>query len=240
MIETFSNSSVIQNGCVLSWGPSIESKTECSFSQSTFLKSLLLPYPLNYPLLFLSLLNTPSKSLSPLQIHLGFHSTLQKMPTIFEQQPGRRSNRGGRSTCRSLSFGGVLRGARNLTAAGDKCRRNQGSREVLRRALAPPSRRPTLRWLNFRPTPSRLSNMSKAWLDVLLVLILIICYSFIQQIFCSFSFMCKSVDGWWFNEEIWFGYWFWCRISHFFVGQFIKLFQKSELLILPFVEWKLD
>ncbi|CAN1346988.1 hypothetical protein LINPERPRIM_LOCUS40950 [Linum perenne] len=37
-----------------------------------------------------------------------------------------------------------------------------GSREVLRRALMPPSKRPSLRWLNFRPTPSRLSNMSMA------------------------------------------------------------------------------
>ncbi|CAN0826390.1 hypothetical protein LINGRAPRIM_LOCUS2243 [Linum grandiflorum] len=35
-----------------------------------------------------------------------------------------------------------------------------GSREVLRRALMPSNRRPTLRWLSFRPSPSRLSNMS--------------------------------------------------------------------------------
>ncbi|KAG6591981.1 hypothetical protein SDJN03_14327, partial [Cucurbita argyrosperma subsp. sororia] len=47
-------------------------------------------------------------------------------------------------------------------AGGDKFRRNQGRREVLRRALMPPTRKPTLRWLNFRPTPSRLSNMSMA------------------------------------------------------------------------------
>ncbi|TKY66558.1 hypothetical protein E2542_SST09434 [Spatholobus suberectus] len=39
----------------------------------------------------------------------------------------------------------------------------QGNKEVLRRALAPPpTRRIGLRWLSFRPTPSRLSNMSTA------------------------------------------------------------------------------
>ncbi|CAN1243234.1 hypothetical protein LINPERPRIM_LOCUS5609 [Linum perenne] len=43
-------------------------------------------------------------------------------------------------------------------------RRNEaaGSREMLRRALKPPTRRPSLRWVNFRPSPSRLSNMSMA------------------------------------------------------------------------------
>ncbi|KAA0036871.1 uncharacterized protein E5676_scaffold110G002460 [Cucumis melo var. makuwa] len=96
------------------------------------------------------------------------------MPTIFQSQPpprrspsvaGREAGRtrAVRSTCRSLSFGGMVRGGRNLMALpGDRCRRNQGSREVLRRALMPPSRRPTLRWMNFRPTPSRLSMMSMA------------------------------------------------------------------------------
>ncbi|CAA7049616.1 unnamed protein product [Microthlaspi erraticum] len=37
---------------------------------------------------------------------------------------------------------------------------SDGSREVLRRALTPPIRRMNLRWLNFRPTPSRLCKMS--------------------------------------------------------------------------------
>ncbi|KAG6607862.1 hypothetical protein SDJN02_01017, partial [Cucurbita argyrosperma subsp. argyrosperma] len=97
------------------------------------------------------------------------------MPTIFQsqQQPASRPSHAGavreggrsrslRSNCRSLSFGGVGRGGRNVTAAGDKLRRLQGRREMLRRALTPPNRRPTLRWLNFRATPSRLSNMSMA------------------------------------------------------------------------------
>lgn len=42
----------------------------------------------------------------------------------------------------------------------DKFRRKQAKKEILRRALTPPVRRPTLRWLDFRPTPSRLRNMS--------------------------------------------------------------------------------
>ncbi|KAF4400126.1 hypothetical protein CsatB_011559 [Cannabis sativa] len=33
---------------------------------------------------------------------------------------------------------------------------------LIRRALTPPKRRMTLRWWNFRSTPSRLSNMSMA------------------------------------------------------------------------------
>ncbi|CAL1352810.1 unnamed protein product [Linum trigynum] len=50
------------------------------------------------------------------------------------------------------------------SSSHEKWRRHQaaGSREVLRRALMPASRRPSLRWVNFRPTPSRLCNMSMA------------------------------------------------------------------------------
>ncbi|KAK4373987.1 hypothetical protein RND71_004664 [Anisodus tanguticus] len=36
------------------------------------------------------------------------------------------------------------------------------NKEIIKRALAPPARRPTLRWLDFKPTPSRLCNMSAA------------------------------------------------------------------------------
>uniref|UniRef100_A0A7N0RFY5 Uncharacterized protein n=1 Tax=Kalanchoe fedtschenkoi TaxID=63787 RepID=A0A7N0RFY5_KALFE len=45
-----------------------------------------------------------------------------------------------------------------------KLKRHQAQKLVLRRALlpAPPRRRQALRWLNFRPTPSRLSRMSPA------------------------------------------------------------------------------
>ncbi|RWR84476.1 hypothetical protein CKAN_01329200 [Cinnamomum micranthum f. kanehirae] len=51
------------------------------------------------------------------------------------------------------------------TAPVQKLRRRHGDREVLRRALSPPVRRSAQslqhRW-NFRPTPSRLCNMSMA------------------------------------------------------------------------------
>ncbi|XP_021679078.1 uncharacterized protein LOC110663908 [Hevea brasiliensis] len=45
---------------------------------------------------------------------------------------------------------------------GDKLKRRQANKEIIRRALTPPNRKLTLRWWNFRPTPSRLSNMSTA------------------------------------------------------------------------------
>ncbi|KAK8647946.1 hypothetical protein V6N13_121670 [Hibiscus sabdariffa] len=41
-------------------------------------------------------------------------------------------------------------------------RRYSGNKEIIRRAITPPNRKMTLRWWNFRPTPSRLSNMSMA------------------------------------------------------------------------------
>ncbi|XVF70357.1 hypothetical protein PTKIN_Ptkin11bG0155600 [Pterospermum kingtungense] len=41
-------------------------------------------------------------------------------------------------------------------------KRDSANKEILRRALTPPNRKMTLRWWNFRPTPSRLSNMSMA------------------------------------------------------------------------------
>ncbi|KAJ8629139.1 hypothetical protein MRB53_022462 [Persea americana] len=51
------------------------------------------------------------------------------------------------------------------TAPVQKLRRRHGDREVLRRAISPPVRRSAQslqhRW-NFRPTPSRLCNMSMA------------------------------------------------------------------------------
>ncbi|KAL3508635.1 hypothetical protein ACH5RR_028036 [Cinchona calisaya] len=47
-----------------------------------------------------------------------------------------------------------------LAVNHDKLRRRHAKKEILKRALTPPVRRPTLRWLDFRPTPSRLRNMS--------------------------------------------------------------------------------
>ncbi|KAI4366084.1 hypothetical protein MLD38_022007 [Melastoma candidum] len=55
-----------------------------------------------------------------------------------------------------------------VPGSGDRFRRSgsvggNGGREILRRALMPPSRRVVgRRWLNFRPTPSRLCNVSTA------------------------------------------------------------------------------
>ena len=66
------------------------------------------------------------------------------------------SNRPGSVSCISHGY---------AVPAEEKLRRNNNaSKEVPRRALAPPIRRLSLRWLNFRPKPSRLSNMSVAQL----------------------------------------------------------------------------
>ncbi|KAK4439215.1 hypothetical protein Salat_0256400 [Sesamum alatum] len=42
----------------------------------------------------------------------------------------------------------------------NRLRRRQASKEIVRRALTPPCQRPSWRWRNFRPTPSRFSNIS--------------------------------------------------------------------------------
>lgn len=57
----------------------------------------------------------------------------------------------------------TTRGLRSeMGVYGDKFRRREAKKEILRRALTPPAKRPTLRWLDFQPTPSRLCNMSMA------------------------------------------------------------------------------
>ncbi|KAI3769247.1 hypothetical protein L6452_00348 [Arctium lappa] len=52
-------------------------------------------------------------------------------------------------------------------------RRRRASKEIVRRALTPPVRKLTKRWLDFRPTPSRLSVIfnSSAEFDIFLRLI---------------------------------------------------------------------
>ncbi|CAI0439045.1 unnamed protein product [Linum tenue] len=70
-----------------------------------------------------------------------------------------------RTSARTAGGGGRNRHAMPPSSGHEKLRRHPaaGSREVLRRALMPASRRPSLRrWNNFRPTPSRLCNMSMA------------------------------------------------------------------------------
>ncbi|KAL0443502.1 UNVERIFIED_CONTAM: hypothetical protein Slati_2072900 [Sesamum latifolium] len=44
----------------------------------------------------------------------------------------------------------------------NRLRRRQASKEIVRRALTPPCQRPSWRWRNFRPTPSRFSIISTA------------------------------------------------------------------------------
>ncbi|XP_030549802.1 uncharacterized protein LOC115754779 [Rhodamnia argentea] len=65
-------------------------------------------------------------------------------------------------TC-SRNPGSVQCGRHGYVVPDEKAvKRNQASKEVLRRALAPPARRFSLRRWSFRPTPSRLSTMSTA------------------------------------------------------------------------------
>ncbi|KAJ4847797.1 hypothetical protein Tsubulata_009928 [Turnera subulata] len=70
-----------------------------------------------------------------------------------------------RSSCTCSNRPGSARCSRHgyaIPAAEKLSRKYSANREILRRALTPPSRRITLRWFNFQPTPSRLSNMSMA------------------------------------------------------------------------------
>ncbi|CAI9772753.1 unnamed protein product [Fraxinus pennsylvanica] len=60
----------------------------------------------------------------------------------------------------SRSVRGFWHQAKAAALPSDRLRRRQGNREIIRRALAPPCHRPSWRWWNFRPTPSRLSKMS--------------------------------------------------------------------------------
>ncbi|CAN1154086.1 hypothetical protein LINPERHAP2_LOCUS19814 [Linum perenne] len=85
--------------------------------------------------------------------------TSSSSPRVIKASPSR---------CGAARYRYAIRPPSSSSSSGthERLRRRQqssgGSREVLRRALMPPSKRPSLRWLNFRPTPSRLSNMSMA------------------------------------------------------------------------------
>ncbi|XP_022735571.1 uncharacterized protein LOC111288890 [Durio zibethinus] len=63
------------------------------------------------------------------------------------------SNHPGSAPCSRHGY--MIPGEKNM-------RRYSANKEILMRALTPPNRKMTLRWWNFRPTPSRLSNMSMA------------------------------------------------------------------------------
>ncbi|XP_057454882.1 uncharacterized protein LOC130746318 [Lotus japonicus] len=68
-----------------------------------------------------------------------------------------------RPACKCSNRPGSVRCARHgYVVPGERMKKRVASKEILRRALTPPPRRLALRWLNFKPTPSRLSNMSMA------------------------------------------------------------------------------
>ncbi|KAL7186350.1 hypothetical protein ACSBR2_028152 [Camellia fascicularis] len=63
------------------------------------------------------------------------------------------------SSCSSRS---VRSGRPEFPVPRSNFRRQCADKEILRRALTPPVRRRSCRWWDFRPTPSRLCNMSMA------------------------------------------------------------------------------
>uniref|UniRef100_A0A2P2L064 Uncharacterized protein n=1 Tax=Rhizophora mucronata TaxID=61149 RepID=A0A2P2L064_RHIMU len=68
-----------------------------------------------------------------------------------------------RSICTCSNCPGSVKCRRHGYAVpSDKLRRRHANKEILRRALTPPNRGLTCRCWNFRPIPSRLSNMSMA------------------------------------------------------------------------------
>ncbi|XP_004487677.1 uncharacterized protein [Cicer arietinum] len=68
-----------------------------------------------------------------------------------------------RPACTCSNRPGSVRCARHgYVVPGERLKKRVASKEILRRALTPPPKRLGLRWLNFKPTPSRLSNMSMA------------------------------------------------------------------------------
>ncbi|KAL0406835.1 UNVERIFIED_CONTAM: hypothetical protein Slati_3997400 [Sesamum latifolium] len=91
-------------------------------------------------------------------------STKGLPPPASAAGTGAAKNSVSRRTVYSTSSGShcMHRGHRNDqgATAGYRSRARQGSKEVVRRALTPPCQKPRWRWWNFRPTPSRLSNMS--------------------------------------------------------------------------------
>ncbi|KAJ8764674.1 hypothetical protein K2173_007762 [Erythroxylum novogranatense] len=74
-------------------------------------------------------------------------------PTVSSSRP--------RLICTCASRPGSVKCSRHgYIVPTQKLRSQTANKELIRRALTPPNRRLTLRWLNFRPTLSRLSNMS--------------------------------------------------------------------------------
>ncbi|KAG6637372.1 hypothetical protein I3843_11G169500 [Carya illinoinensis] len=117
--------------------------------------------------------STPQKQAtqSPAQqVPTAARTSLTRSGSMVTGNRGRKNNhvlaspRAGRAVCTCSNHPGSVRCTRHGYAVPEtSSRRRYGSKEVLvRRALTPPTRRLSLRWWNFRPTPSRLSNMSVA------------------------------------------------------------------------------
>ncbi|XP_021809141.1 uncharacterized protein LOC110752728 [Prunus avium] len=111
--------------------------------------------------------------------HHHKHNIGGRLQTLSVQSKTKGTNRGLRRTCMVSSSSprarvqsctctnrpGLNRCSRHGYAVpgAEKWRRNYANKEVLRRALtSTPNRSLSLRWWNFQPTPSRLSNMSMA------------------------------------------------------------------------------
>lgn len=105
------------------------------------------------------------------------HQQTKESTTTTTQLPpktsifGQNKNEGGymsmsqrfRPACTCLNRPGSVRCARHgYVVPGERLKKRMASKEILRRALTPPPKRLGLRWLNFKPTPSRLSIMSLA------------------------------------------------------------------------------
>ncbi|ESQ30144.1 hypothetical protein EUTSA_v10012270mg [Eutrema salsugineum] len=93
-----------------------------------------------------------------------------EMPAAEPNRTSRRSHGSGlrtRLACTCSGRPGSARCVRHgyMVPSREKLMRraSDGNREILKRALTPPShRRISHHWWNFRPTPSRLCNMSSA------------------------------------------------------------------------------
>lgn len=127
----------------------------------------------------------PKTKLQSFQFFLILHSLTREMQSNPEKQNkeslqlppkgsicGHKSSEGAtylgmshrfRPACTCSNRPGSVRCAHHgYVVPGERLKKRVASKEILRRALTPPPRRLGLRWLNFKPTPSRLSNMSMA------------------------------------------------------------------------------
>ncbi|KAH6786459.1 hypothetical protein C2S52_006011 [Perilla frutescens var. hirtella] len=72
----------------------------------------------------------------------------------------RNGYRGAPPTTMQLSCRSLRRHRLDVEAPENRFRRREASKEIVRRALTPPSPRPGWRWRNFRPMPTRFSILS--------------------------------------------------------------------------------